>query len=226
MWTPLLVKAPGQTTSAVDDTNVQGTDVMPIIAGTLGIELPWEVDGMDPETAAVRRDAGVKYITPNERHELEPDEETGLVRVDAREGFRRVLAGSAVEPDGPEAAWRPTDHGDLFGQPVERLAVRAEPAGRLEIAALDRIEQPDGDALLLEHIGHTDLALDEVVAIAVNGVVVAVAPTSPSPGPEPDVVLHALLHPAPFGDRNEVSAYRVTGEPGAEVLHPLEVTGL
>jgi hypothetical protein len=225
MWTPLLVKAPGQTTGAVDDTNVQGMDLMPILAGALEIDLPWEVAGMSPETAAVERDAGVKYITPNERHELEPDEETGLVRVDAREGFRRVLAGRAVAPDGPDAPWRRTDHGDLFGQPVERLAVRDEPAGRLEIAALDRIEQPGGEPLLLEHIGHTDLGLDEVVAIAVNGVVVAVAPTSPSPGPETDVVVHALLNPAPFRDRNEVSAYRVSGEPGSEVLHPLEVTG-
>jgi hypothetical protein len=225
MWTPLLVKAPGQTAGAVDDTNVQGMDLMPIIASELGIDLPWEVEGMPPEAAASERDAGVKYITPNERHELDPDEDTGLVSVDAREGFRRVLEGRAVEPGGPDAPWRRTDHGDLVGQPVEGLVVRDEPAGRLEIAALDRIEQPGGDSLLLEHIGHTDLALDEVVAIAVGGVVVAVAPTSPSPGPEPDVVAHALLHPAPFGDRNEVSAYRVSGEPGSEVLHPLEVTG-
>ena len=37
--------------------------------------------------------------------------------------------------------------------------------------------------------------------------------------------LHALLLPDPFTADNEVTAYLVDGEPGAETLRPLQVAG-
>src|SRR5690606_40800569 len=54
LWTPLLVKAPGQTEGAVDDGNVLSLDVVPTIASILGIDLPWEVDGIQIGRASCR----------------------------------------------------------------------------------------------------------------------------------------------------------------------------
>ncbi len=45
-WVPLLIKAPGQTEGRVDDRNAQTIDVVPTMADLLGIDIPWEVDGV------------------------------------------------------------------------------------------------------------------------------------------------------------------------------------
>ena len=42
---PLFIKLPGQREARVDDRNVESIDILPTIADVLGIELPWEVDG-------------------------------------------------------------------------------------------------------------------------------------------------------------------------------------
>ncbi|UCF38351.1 MAG: sulfatase-like hydrolase/transferase [Acidobacteriota bacterium] len=43
---PLFIKRPFQTTGAVSDRNVELVDVLPIMAGDLGFEIPWKVDGL------------------------------------------------------------------------------------------------------------------------------------------------------------------------------------
>lgn len=45
-WVPLIVKAPGQTEGRVDDRNAQTIDVLPTVADLLGIDIPWDVDGV------------------------------------------------------------------------------------------------------------------------------------------------------------------------------------
>ena len=47
MWTPLIVKAPGQSAPRVDDANVQSIDVLPTLAALIGVDIPWSVDGID-----------------------------------------------------------------------------------------------------------------------------------------------------------------------------------
>jgi hypothetical protein len=53
-WTPLFVKAPGQATGAIDDSNVMSIDVLPTVAALAGVAIPWDVDGRsllgDPRT--------------------------------------------------------------------------------------------------------------------------------------------------------------------------------
>ena len=44
-YVPLFVKVPGQRQGAVDDAYVQGIDVLPTIAESLDISIPWRVDG-------------------------------------------------------------------------------------------------------------------------------------------------------------------------------------
>jgi hypothetical protein len=46
VWVPLFIKALGQREGVVDDRNWQHVDLLPTIADLIGIELPWEVDGI------------------------------------------------------------------------------------------------------------------------------------------------------------------------------------
>lgn len=44
---PLFVKYPGQSAAVLDDSNVQTIDILPTLAATLGLAVPWPVDGRD-----------------------------------------------------------------------------------------------------------------------------------------------------------------------------------
>lgn len=44
---PLFVKLPGQTQGRIDDRNAELVDVLPTVAGALGLPVPWPVDGRD-----------------------------------------------------------------------------------------------------------------------------------------------------------------------------------
>lgn len=57
MGVPLFVKEPGVDTGRVSDANVQTTDLLPIIAKSVGIDVPWRMDGAAPASDAVDRAA-------------------------------------------------------------------------------------------------------------------------------------------------------------------------
>ena len=61
LWTPLIVKAPGQREPVIDDRNVNSTDIVPTIAAEMGIdELPWDADGEPAGTS--ERDPDDKWV--------------------------------------------------------------------------------------------------------------------------------------------------------------------
>jgi len=227
-WTPLIVKAPGQSEGVVDDANVWNVDLVPTVADLLGIDLPWDVDGVP----AGSRPSSDKQVLDSEQHEFEPAEGSDFVDLDGREGLARVLAADPVPGSGEHAVWQRTEHGTLVGRAVEDLEVAAaggggEAGGTITVEQLDRIEQQGDEPPLLEVVGRTSLGQDEVIALTVNGVVAAVAPLGVDLKTMGDGtrLVHALLLPDPFEASNEVQAYRVTGPRGDEVLHELTVTG-
>lgn len=57
MPVPLFVKRPRQAEGTVDDRNVQTIDIVPTLADTLGIEIPWPVDGRSLLDSAAREPA-------------------------------------------------------------------------------------------------------------------------------------------------------------------------
>src|SRR5690606_33349910 len=58
-WTPLLIKAPGQTEGAVDDANVLNVDLVPTIAELMGLAPAWDdVDGVPASQADAVRGVG------------------------------------------------------------------------------------------------------------------------------------------------------------------------
>ena len=107
MWTPLIVKSPGQRTGVVDDRNTQSVDVLPTIAAELGVELPWDdLDGVPVDEAD--RPPDDKWVDDWEWSEWRSDD-GGPVEVDGAEGLARVLAADPVPGSGPRALWDRSD---------------------------------------------------------------------------------------------------------------------
>lgn len=224
MWTPLIVKAPGQQDGAVDDRNVKSVDVMPTIADELGIELPWDdLDGVPASTAD--RDPGDKAIADWGLSDLR-SEDGEPIEVDGEAGFARVIDGDAVAGTGPLALWDRTGgaHGGLVGRSVDELAVGDPVPQPLEVTGLERWEAVDVGRPPIEVFGFTGREPGETVALAVNGRIAAAVPTAV--GAYGLTMVDALLWPDALVDGdNDLAAYVVDGEPDAPVLHPFTLNG-
>ncbi|HEX6167379.1 MAG TPA: sulfatase-like hydrolase/transferase [Acidimicrobiales bacterium] len=230
LWTPLFVKAPGQRVGAIDDSNVNSTDILPTVAAELGIdELPWELDGRPLGT--VDRDPADKWVVDWEAGRLRPEGDDEVVRIDGVEGFARVLASDPVEGTGDLAAWRRTEHGGLVGRSVAgeggddgRGGVEVgEPLDAVaSVEGLDAWANVDVGFPPLELRGQAPLPADALVAVTADGVVAAVVPTTPTVYGVS--IIQALLWPgALHGGANEIGLHLVDGPPDAPVLHPLDV---
>lgn len=222
-WSPLLIKEPGQARGRIVDDNVMSIDILPTVADVLGLDLPWPVDGV-PVDRAGERDPSVKYIDDDDDNYWRAEEGETLVPIDAREGFERVLAADPVPADGPAAVWRRTVHGGLVGRKLDDLDLASEGAGAVEVEGLDRLEGIDTrEPLPIEVVGRADLRGGTYVAYALNGTIGAVTQVEPDERAGVPLV-QGLLPPEVFVDGdNELTAYVVTGAPGEETLHPLEV---
>lgn len=223
MWTPLFVKAPGQTEARVDDANVLGVDVVPTIADELGVDLPWDVDGMPAADAGSRGDT--KLFQANSNNQIEPDGDGPLIEIaDTAAAFADVLAADPLEWDGPDAVWRRTSHGELFGRRVDDLSV-GEPAD--VTVSVDRLGDiagaRAGDRPLVEVVGDAELPQGAVVAYAVDGTVAAVTTVEPPVGPGAHGLVHGLVPPRLLDGDNDLAAYLVEGPVGDEVLRPVTV---
>jgi hypothetical protein len=223
MWTPFFVKSPGQTEQRIDDGNVMAVDVLPTIADELGIELPWNVDGMPASQAATGRD-DTKLFMDHEHNDLRLDDDEFIVEVEGTSAmFANVLAADQVEGSGRDPVWKRTPHGELFGRDIDDLVVGESTDTVLVVERLGDIEGSGTDTPMIEVVGDADLPQDEVVAYALNGVVGAVT-TVEAPLPDGDGLVHGLLPPRLFEDGgNELTAYVVEGDVGEEVLRSIDV---
>lgn len=230
-WTPLIIKAPGQTAGRVDDTNVWSIDLMPTIAGTLGLVMPWDTDGVDATDPAERRHDSVKEVATNDFSDLPTVDGRDVMALDGPGGLADLLTADALDAgdtDVDEAVWRRTAHGALVGCTVDEFDVAADAdaaadaaaSGELAVEQLGNLER-SGDPPLLEFLATTGLDPGATVAVAVNGQIAAVAPVTTQGA---DTVVHALLRPDSFRSENEVAAFLVTGAPGSETLQPLSLT--
>jgi hypothetical protein len=226
MWTPLFVKAPGQTDGVVDDRNMASIDVMPTIADALGIEVPWDVDGLAAPDVEDERDPGVKQIHDSENHYIHANDGDELIEIEGTdELFAEVLEGDAVPGQGPDGVWKRTFYGDLVGESVTDLSV-GEPADQvIELEDSGRLDDVDLDEPLpIEVIGGTPLPVGTTVAYALNGTVGAVTTVEPWPLDGGNLV-HGLIPPAQFVDgANELTAFLVEGQPDDVTLRPLDLT--
>jgi hypothetical protein len=225
MWTPLLVKLPGQTEGSVDDSDVRSVDVVPTIADVLGVDVPWDVDG-EPFGTATDRDGRTKPFDDHGYHKIHADKGETLIEVETGSVLDRVLGADPVPFTGPDAVWKRTDHGELFGRRVDDLAVEPAGDGSVTVDDLNRVEEPEPLGVpVIELIGRTSLPEGTCVAYALNGTIVAITEVEPATRDERSLA-HGLAPPDRVAPGpNELTAYAVTGPVGSEVLTPIEVVG-
>ncbi|QYG93205.1 sulfatase-like hydrolase/transferase [Iamia sp. SCSIO 61187] len=209
-WVPLLVKEPGQRDGRVSDANVLTVDVLPTIADVLDVDIPWEIDGTSALGAG--RDDEAKPFHGADVHafgvaSLDPisiDPETGRESV-ADAAVDRFLDGGS----GAGRFWRIGPHADLVGTDVGADAdLRPVEATLRDPSRYDLADDPTRVPALVRLGVAADL-VGEQLAVAVNGVVGAVAPAVPTDGGAEVVVMvdDALLRTGP----NDVTVHRLAG---------------
>ncbi|HEX6425521.1 MAG TPA: sulfatase-like hydrolase/transferase [Acidimicrobiales bacterium] len=222
LWTPLIVKSPGQDEGVVDDRNVLSVDVLPTIADELGIDLDSDdLDGV-PASAA-RRDPADKAAADWALNDLRADDR-GQVHVDGEAGFARMLESEAVRGDGPLAIWDRTGeaHGELVGRRVDDLTRGAPRPEVVTVNRLGRWRNVDTEVPPLELLGIGPVAPGTAVAVAAEGTVAAVVPAEATPFGI--AAVHAMLWPdALVAGHNEITMYVVEGSRREPVLHELTV---
>lgn len=225
LWTPLLVKAPGQTDAEVDDRNVVSVDIVPTIADLLGVDIPWEVDGVAATSRSTPRPRGVKpFAGPDDPVVGTPVDGGRHVEIEAGPLFERVLAADPWPGAGPDAAWRPTAYGAAVGEDVGTMA-RGDPAdGTVTLTWPTGFDDIDtGEPLPLEVIAGTDVPVGSVVAFALNGRVASLAEVQDS-DEQGGKLVQGLLAPWLFEDgANDLEVFLVTGDTAAPTLAPLAV---
>lgn len=122
----LFVRAPGLEPGTTD-VNMVSSDLLPTLADLMGTELPWDADGRSilaaDDGSADSTEGEKPYYRFSNRWFYEPD---AVLRLDSAELLADLLGEvprplSADDPLG--SLYRRTPPGDLYGRPVEELAV-------------------------------------------------------------------------------------------------------
>jgi len=222
MWTPMIVKAPGQTEGAVDDRATETIDLVPTVADVLGVDLPWGVDGTSmfepaPDDRPVRN-YDWRY------NELEPDED-GFVVLDREAGFEEVLASSTPLSGArrdPFALFRLGEFGDVVGRRVDALDVGESVDFELTSEYPAEVTVEAGATSLPVYIeGVWPGEPAGWIAFAVDGLVAGIGRSYPQ---GEYATVWSMLHERPFGPGDhEITAYAVSGTPDAPELHPVPI---
>jgi hypothetical protein len=226
MWVPLLVKAPGQTTGAIDDRPASSVDVLPTIASILDVDLPWDVDGRSLRSAP-RRDGARRLLRIPAGFMASPSDELVYEEWDGPKGFARVRDAEPLPP-GTDASLRVYRGFSPFGALVgTRAAPLVTPTTSPHTGTVDNVRDyeavnPDAASAPWTYLrGTTDAAPGQDLAIVLNGTVAAVVQTAPNPYTG-DASFFAVLPPQLFvAGRNDVDVALVTGTPASPALTPV-----
>ena len=224
-YTPLLVKPPGQSAGATDDSNVMTYDVLPTIADILDIDLPWETDGdaVGSDTVAARGPEkriydmiGFGGLRVRE-----------IVEYDDAEAFRTVgdrSIGSLPDPgDDLSALHARLGLAELVGARLDDLVTGR--GGAVGLHQLDALRRPDdlplglvtGDVQDADRLGG-----DVRLVLAVDGVVVGGSELSTdSDGRSGRIAV--LLPPGALDADNDIRAALVRDGPDGREVVELEV---
>lgn len=221
MWIPLLVKQPLQVKGAVDDRPAQTVDILPTIADSLHVKIPWTIDGIsltdDP------RAEGLRPILPN-FESTQPTRGDGFLRFSGLEGLAATLryqpwARSTV-PNSDY--YRVGPFSDLFGRTVGSLNLAGGSVGRVNIDGGSQIVIVDPSARVAPWTylrgSAIGLTLGTDLVISVNGRVVGfskISRTSSAPG----LRFWANLSPSAFKKGlNKVEVFSVHSGIGKALL--------
>jgi hypothetical protein len=166
---PLLIKAPGQRRGVIDQANVDITDVLPTMAGRLGVRLPWRTDGHDAAEARARGSIRLQS------HDGPRDLTSSFTEfVEQRDELARGIA--AFFAPGAEGLYRGGSARDLAGDGVSIRAAVTRGSFELDAAGLLADVRPGGPVVPSLMSGSlADVPSDAALAVAVNGRVAATA---------------------------------------------------
>jgi Sulfatase len=216
---PLFVKYPGQTQGRVVDSRHASTlDILPTIGDTLGVRIPWHVDG----TSLLKGGAG-----------------SGIVDVHGvRESYRAALAQRQAALERQLSLFGSGDWGTRFdgtgpyrglvGDSVSALTVEPSPPGSARVDKLgSRLLRhlPRASALVPSPVVGTlsGVQAGQPLALALNGRIAAVSVAYRNPGGGP-VRFSLLAREDAFRPgRNTVRVFVPSGAPSSPVLRELRV---
>jgi sulfatase-like protein len=215
--TPLFIKAPGQRRGRIDDRHVRTIDVLPTIADLLRVRLPWPVRG----TSVWRRSARIPQS-------LEMFQRSGRRLVLSLPAFKRRLQASlerklrlfGSDGRGPGISGLGPERG-LVGRAVRAAAPGGRVSARIDGAGAFRsVDLRSGfvPALITGRITAPGKGGQRDIAVAVNGRIVATAPTFELAGSNSER-FSALVPEASFHDgANRVQILWIRGTPAAPRL--------
>ena len=172
VFVPLLVKRPGQENGDVVSDPVQTIDILPTIAGALGLRVPWRVDG-ESLFGPRRRE---RFVFVGDRETFSAD----LASLEARRAAsleRQIsLFGSG---GGRPGLYGIGPHQDLLGRRVEELTVLpgGESSARLDQAGELRTVDLGAEAIPARLTGviSAEGGRARSLAVALDGRIVALA---------------------------------------------------
>jgi len=197
---PLFVHGPGMT-PGIDDRPAENIDVVPTIAGLLGVHIPWRVDGHDLSRPATPRPAAHPVGLGQD---FSPSFHVESIDVSGYLASLLALARSRAVPftsrDPDQSVLRTGAHGSLIGSPLRDFTTTDAAAGQVW-----RLEFPDDAAFTNVDLQNVMPAFvegrlengrpDDVVVGVVNG---RVAGTSDVVEPGDAPLFALLLDPACF----------------------------
>jgi hypothetical protein len=203
---PLFVKYPGEEGGRVDPRHAETVDILPTIADTLGIRLPWPVDGRSLSTEPVAR-----AVSVGSRNDPPVRAGTGDV---AAEVLRVARRNAALFGVGNDSMYRIGPRPDLLGRPVSSLPRTNAVGSDVSISRqfdLENVRRSTGyvPAQILGRISWDALSAADVLAIGVNGRVAATTKPYTFRGTAEfsTMIDEAVLHDG----RNSVDVYAVRG---------------
>jgi arylsulfatase A-like enzyme len=213
-YSPLLIKAPGQTSGVIDDSNLMGIDVVPTIAHLLDIEVPFAVDGAPAGSPEIVERGGKKRIYDLTGSMSAGISLAGVVEFDDAVHFPSAAdrwIPPAIEGDYPMAGLlRPLGFDDLRGRSLDEVSTGG-PVGEVEIQNPAAYEKPSGPTMKGWVQGKVDGAPDDaVVVVEVNGKIVSASALYENDGSKGHFA--ALLPPGVLGAENRVRVGVQSGE--------------
>jgi hypothetical protein len=189
---PFFLKAPGQKRGRISDRPLQTIDVLPTIADTLGVDIPWKVDGRS--ALAPPKPRRREIVAKKFKH-------TYLVDTPGYEGAKRAALARKIR---------------LFGGDIYAFGPRPDLIGRSAPGGGQTVVVDPGSGFVPAHVAGAipdgPRGGGRTVAVAVNGRVVATGVTFTLEGAEEEQYSVIAPERAFEAGRNRIQLLLVEGD--------------
>lgn len=178
-FVPLLIKTPGQSQGIVDSTNLMAYDLLPTIADTLSIDLPWPVEGFSIGDDRIRHRAHRKDFFLDKGRDFFKKEMAEKKLFSMTKEFPETMMKRFINTEGAQSNFTrllaQLQSASYIGQ--QASAVNAVAGGTIIVEDLERLRRPEGRPPMGMIMGVVANATpeDEVV-VAINGAFTTASP--------------------------------------------------